>query len=103
MSIGHTNGIRDYYQPGDTMSRRKREVYMAKLAENERRHAAGEKAEAIEPMFECPACHECETSSGFDGIGADYGRMFCLNCGVEVEPIDIAVMGRVQQGSLEFT
>lgn len=92
------NGIRDYFVPGDKMTRRKRDVYLAKLAK-----CRAEQGRFPEPLFECPECGECETWCGFDGAGADDGKGFCMHCGKEVEPIDLESLVVPVQGALEFS
>lgn len=70
---GYTNGVRDYYLPGDPSWRRQAEVTKLEWL------AGGDDLE------QCPECCFVGTLDDFDVMGAKRDYLFCNQCGVEFE------------------
>jgi len=68
---GYADGIRDYYVDGDKPWRRHREVMKLKWL-----HGGDE-------LTQCTYCLFVGTIDDFDAMGADYGMLFCNQCGYE--------------------
>lgn len=72
---GYTEGIRDYYLPGDPPWRRQSQL----------RKLEWLTADVDEDLEQCPECCFVGTIDDFDVLGADDGHLFCNQCGVEFE------------------
>ncbi len=73
-AIGYSNGVRDYYVPGDPFWRRQLECL--KLAWLD---------DGNDELIQCAACDFVGTIDDFDVVGADEGNLFCNQCGAEFD------------------
>lgn len=73
--LGHADGmVRDYYVPGDWWWRRRSEVAKIEWL-----------LQGGDDLEQCPECCFVGTIDDFDVLGADDGKLFCNQCGVEFE------------------